>query len=413
MVMRAAELLEGEALAADAAATSISALAYDSRRVTPGALFAAWAGARADGHAHVPEALDRGAAFILCEHPVDSRGKPQHVTPQVRRTLAAAAARFYGDPAASLRMVGVTGTNGKTTTTSLIEALFEAAGLRPGVIGTLGTRYGGQSHDTGFTTPESVDLMASLACMRNAGVLGVAMEVSSQALAQSRVAGVRYDVGVFTNLTQDHLDYHGTLDAYFAAKAQLFRDHLKPGGVAVLNLDDPRVATLAGPKSLGFSRQGAAAAALCVRSCRMTAEGIALDLQTPAGPFTVASPLLGGFNVENILAAVGAGLALGLPPAVISRGIAALTRVPGRLERVSRPGEPLVLVDYAHTPDALDKALAAVREVTRGRLFCVFGCGGDRDPRSAPPWGRRPRAAPTGPCSPTTIHAARPRRLSP
>jgi UDP-N-acetylmuramoyl-L-alanyl-D-glutamate--2,6-diaminopimelate ligase len=405
---RAAEILRDVPLGAAAGAIVLTGLAYDSRRVEAGNLFAAWAGGRHDGHAHVGEAVARGAGLILCERPVDA-AVPVCVVRDVRRTLAEAARQFFDDPASHLRMVGITGTNGKTTTAHLVESVLAAAGVTPGIIGTLGLRYGGLLHETGLTTPESVDLVAALARMKAAGIRGVAMEVSSQALAQRRVAGVRYDVGVFTNLTQDHLDYHGTLDAYFAAKAELFHAYLKAGGVGVLNLDDARVASLAGPGRLGFSRRGAPDAAIRLASCALGVDGIRLEAQTPRGRLAVRSPLVGAFNVENILAALGVGLALELPTDAICRGIEALACVPGRLERVSRAGEPLVLVDYAHTPDALEKALAVVREVTPGRVFCVFGCGGDRDPTKRAPMGR----AAAGRASWSVLTNDNPRREAP
>ena len=386
--MRLADVLAEEDrtdLSRTAAVLEICGLAYDSRRVEPGFLFAAWAGARADGHAFVPQAVAQGAVAVLCERPMPGLSVPTLVLPQVRRSLAHAAQRFYGDPTAKLRMVGVTGTNGKTTTVHLLEAMCAAADWAPGVIGTLGSRYAGQVVEGGLTTPESVDLLKLLATMRDAGTQAVAMEVSSQALAQSRVAGLRFDVGIFTNLTHDHLDYHKTLEAYFAAKTELVTRLLKPGGVAVLNLDDARVKTLARPGTLGFSVGGPGE--VVAEDVHLGPEGIRFTARTPQGTVAIHSPLLGRFNVENILAAVAAGVALKIPLSTIAAGLAKLTHVPGRLERVNRSGEPLVLVDYAHTPDALRQALAAVREVTAGRLLCVFGCGGDRDPHKRAPMG--------------------------
>ena len=373
---------------ADGATTEITGLAYDSRKVQPGNLFAAWQGTRTDGHTHIPEALKRGAAAILCEHPIPNTQVPQCVVKDVRLTLAQAAQRFFHDPAASLKVVGITGTNGKTTTAHLVESLLQAANLSPGIIGTLGTRYGGAEQPGTLTTPESVDLVATLAKMQAAGSRSVVMEVSSHALHQQRVAGVGFDVGVFTNLTQDHLDYHGTLQAHFEAKLRLFTEHLKPQGVAVVNVDDPFGQRIQAPRRLRVSSHADADAEVRLTNLQMSPQGINLQVQTPRGLLTVHSPLMGRFNVENILAAVGVGEALSISPAHLVAGIGALARVPGRLERVSAGHEPLVLVDYAHTPDALDKALESVREITRGRLFCVFGCSGDRDPTKRGPMGQ-------------------------
>ena len=387
--MRLADVLAEEdrvGLSRSSADLDICGLAYDSRRVQPGFLFAAWAGGRADGHAFVPQAVQQGAVAVLCERPLPQVSVPTLVLPQVRRSLARAAQRFFGDPSAQLRMVGVTGTNGKTTTVHLVEAVCAAAGWAPGMIGTLGSRYAGTTVQGSLTTPESVDLLALLAQMQHAGTQAVGMEVSSQALAQSRVAGLRFDVGIFTNLTQDHLDYHKTLDAYFAAKTELVTQLLKPQGVAVLNGDDARVKTLARPGALLFSIDGPGD--VVAEDVHLGPSGIRFTARTPGGSVPIHSPLLGRFNVENILAAVAAGVALRLPLATVAQGIAQLTHVPGRLERVNRPGEPLVLVDYAHTPDALRQALGAVREVTAGRLLCVFGCGGDRDPGKRAPMGQ-------------------------
>jgi UDP-N-acetylmuramoyl-L-alanyl-D-glutamate--2,6-diaminopimelate ligase len=364
-----------------------ASLVYDSRRATPGACFAALPGARADGHAFVPQALAGGATSVVCERPVDCGRATRILVPDARLALATAARRFHGDPAARLVMVGVTGTNGKTTTTHVIEAILAAAGQRPAIIGTLGHRFEGDYVTTGLTTPESVDLVALVRALAERGATAVAMEASSHALHQHRVAGVDYDVGVFTNLTHDHLDYHGTLEAYFEAKAILFRERLKAGGRAVVNFDDAYGRKLAGPGVLFFSAAGDAGAGLRVQSQKLSGGGTELELVTPAGPLHLTSPLVGRFNVENVLAAVGVGLALGLAPAVITRGVAAVGAVPGRLERVSGAGQPLVVVDYAHTPDALEKVLRAVRGITPGRVYCVFGCGGDRDPKKRAPMG--------------------------
>jgi len=376
--MKLSALFAGQRVRVTGADVEITHLAYDSRKVVPGTLFAAWAGSKMDGHQFIPQAVERGAAAILSEHAVDGTSVACVVAADARAALAQAGQVFFSDPAQHLAMVGVTGTSGKTTTVHLIESILRASGRTPGMIGTLGTRYRDTVAVTGLTTPDAIDLLGLLRAMLEAGVDSVAMEVSSHALSMQRVAGVSFDVGVFTNLTQDHLDYHATLDQYFAAKTRLFTERLKPHGVRVLNWDDPRVRTLVAPGALSFS-QNDSQASISVSQLQLAAGGTHMRLRTPVGELALSSALVGRFNVENILAAVGATLALGLSPDRIAAGVAALRAVPGRLELVSMTGEPQVLVDYAHKPDALEKALLTTREMTRGRLFCVIGCGGDRD----------------------------------
>jgi UDP-N-acetylmuramoyl-L-alanyl-D-glutamate--2,6-diaminopimelate ligase len=392
--VKVSEIFAGQQVRVDGADVDVTALAYDSRRVERGSLFAALVGARADGHDHVQPALSAGAVAVLCERAIETGDATRVIARDARLALARAARQFYGDPAARLRMVGVTGTNGKTTTVHLLESILAAAGERPGIIGTLGTRHAGGEEATGLTTPESVDFVALLRRMAEAGTTSVAMEVSSHALAQERVSGASFDAGVFLNLSQDHLDYHGSFDNYFAAKARLFRERLKPGGAAAVNLDDRRVLALAGELQnsrpvFGFSL-AASDDVFCkvwLEEARLEPTHIAARIQTDAGQLRIASRLVGSFNVQNILAAVAAARAIGIEPDAIERGIAQLQGVPGRLERVAETNGPLVLVDYAHTPDAIEKALHAVREVTGRRLFCVFGCGGDRDEQKRPQMG--------------------------
>jgi len=373
------ELFAGLPVRIDGPDVDVTALACDSRRVVAGACFAALPGARADGHAFVTQALERGAASVLCERLVEHGRATEVLAANTRLVLAQAARRFFGDPSRALCMIGITGTKGKTTTSYLVEAVLAAAGRTPGVVGTLGYRYLAQHASTGLTTPESVDLVALLAKMVAADVQAVAMEVSSHALAQQRVSGVDFDVAVFTNLALDHLDYHGTMDAYFEAKRLLFTARRKAGGKVVTNIDDAYGARLFGGGAIGYSAAGAAAADVATATLHLGTSDTELSVRTPRGLLELRSPLVGRFNVDNILAAVAVGEALGLPHAAVARGVAALRAVPGRLERVSERGEPVVIVDYAHTPDSLEKVLAAVRAFTRGRLLCVFGCGGDRD----------------------------------
>ena len=390
--MKVRELFQGLEAIISGDDVDVAMLVCDSRKVARGCLFAALVGTRTDGHEHVAAAIEGGAVAVLCEREVDVGSATRIQVPNARRAFAVAAGHFFGDPAAALRMVGVTGTSGKTTSVYLVESILSAHGDRPAVIGTLGTRFAGVEQQTGLTTPESVDLVAMLAEMRRAGATAVAMEVSSHALAQERVAGVSFDVGVFTNLTHDHLDYHGDLESYFAAKCRLFDERLKPAGFAVLNLDDKRVRSLSQrlprERTIGFSLSPMSAlATLRVRELRLDATGIALQLGFQGSELAVRSPLIGRFNAANVVGAVAVALALGVPTSAIVAGVAAMKRVPGRLERIVSPDGPLVLVDYAHKPDALEKALVAVRELGRGRVICVFGCGGDRDREKRPVMG--------------------------
>jgi UDP-N-acetylmuramoyl-L-alanyl-D-glutamate--2,6-diaminopimelate ligase len=298
------------------------------------------------------------------------------------------AANRRGNPAAKMVMIGVTGTNGKTTTTHVIESILRAAGARPGIIGTVSNRYGGVEKPASYTTPTSVGLQALLREMLDAGTTHVVMEVTSQAIDQARIAGIFFHVAAFTNLTQDHLDYHGTMEAYFDAKALLFSRYLRAGdGVGVAYVDFEY-----GKKMLEHARDRKIACSTAGRAdvwaqrADFSIDGIDADLVTPRGPLPIQSPLLAAHNLQNIVVAVGVAEALGLPYEAIRQGIAALRGVPGRLERVDVPG-PAVLVDYAHTPDALERAIAAVRPLTKGKLVVVFGCGGDRDRTKRPKMG--------------------------
>ncbi len=370
----------------------VNAICYDSRRVMPGALFAAVRGTRVDGHDFIPDALARGAAALLVERPL-AAPVPVVISPDVRRSLAQAAAAFYGSPSTDLFVVGITGTNGKTTTAYLVESVLSAAGHRVGMVGTIDYHYAGQTFANPVTTPESLDLQRILAAMRSAGITHVVMEVSSHALDQHRVEGIQFNVGIFTNLTQDHLDYHRNMEAYWQCKRRLFTDHLPRGpkadrAVAVVNRDDPHGRRLA--KDLGRACLTCGADAqnrIHPLTWAATPAGLKARLATPLGPIAVDSALVGRHNLDNIMAAVGCGVGAGLSPQAIQRGIGALQRVPGRLEKVPDPAERHVYVDYAHTPDALEHALAALRPLTAGRLICVFGCGGDRDRTKRPLMG--------------------------
>jgi len=377
---------------------AIRGVRYDSREVSPGDLFVALRGTHSDGHAFIGRALDLGAAALLVETMPTleaCRGVPAVRVADTRRALAPIAAHFFGHPASDLRLVGVTGTNGKTSTTYLVESMLSAAKWRVGLIGTVEIRYAGHRQTSINTTPESLDLQRTLRAMCNEQIDAAVMEVSSHGLELGRVDGCAFRVAGFTNLSQDHLDFHGSMDAYFLAKARLFRDHLTPGGAAVVNIDDPvsekliAIARDAGADVIRVGRGENAAAELRLVSSQIELGGTHALLEDASGAFDVALPLLGDFNLENLLVAAGIARALGLDGARIAAGAAACRQVPGRMERVRGPGssEPTVLVDYAHTPDAVDKVLRTVRPLCRGRLVAVFGCGGDRD-RS-----KRPRMA--------------------
>jgi UDP-N-acetylmuramoyl-L-alanyl-D-glutamate--2,6-diaminopimelate ligase len=384
------ELAPGEPPRAD---PGIAGISIDSRAVAPGDLFVALRGENADGHEHLPQAAALGAvALLVDEAPGEGDLPPAIVVPDTRFALGPIARRFYGDPASELSLVGVTGTNGKTSTTFLVESILAAAGRSVGLIGTVEVRFAAETRRALNTTPESLELQRLLREMRTHGVDSAVMEVSSHGLVMGRVHGVGFDVAALTNLTQDHLDFHGDMDAYAEAKARLFRQHLKPGGVAVVNLDEPRAALFleaaraGGGRTLGVSRRADSNGDVCVSSADVSLAGITARLELPGGPLDVTLPLVGDFNVENLVVAVGIAVGLEIPPASIARGLAACPQVPGRMERVGgRQGEaPVVLVDYAHTPDAVEKLLRAVRPLTSGRVIAVFGCGGDRDRTKRP-----------------------------
>ena len=367
--------------------TEIGAIQYRAQAVHRGDLFVAIPGRSADGHDFIPTALANGAAAIVAQRNVDGAGNVITVG-DTRRAMGEMAARFYGNPADRLHMTGITGTNGKTTTTYLLESILTAAGHAVGVIGTINCRYNGRTFDSPVTTPESADLQRLLADMRRNGVTHVVMEVSSHGIDMQRIGGCRFDLAVFTNLTQDHLDYHRTMAAYWQCKQRLFTEYLRPdSGMAVVNVDDPRGKALADRLSTAVSTGRAPGCAVRPVDDRYDLQGITAQIVTPAGPFPCRSLLVGRHNMENILCAAGAGIAMGLPVATVKAGIERMTTVPGRLEPVANDRQRFVFVDYAHTPDALASVLAAVRAVSRSRLILVFGCGGDRDKGKRPLMG--------------------------
>jgi UDP-N-acetylmuramoyl-L-alanyl-D-glutamate--2,6-diaminopimelate ligase len=363
---------------------AVSGLTADSRRVEPGDCFVAVPGFKQDARRFVPDAIARGASLVVTEgEPLAGLSVAQVLVPSARVALARLADAFHGHPSAALTLVGITGTNGKTTTSYLVDALLRARGLTTGIIGTIQYVLGGEARPANQTTPEALEIQGMLAEMRGRHIGGVAMEVSSHALALSRVDGLEFDVAIFTNLTQDHLDFHGTFDEYRRAKRRLFEllaASPKPGRTAVVNADDPAgaamVAGLDVPVLLFGLGEGAH-----VRAVEHTSnlDGIRMTVDTPRGRLTLRSALIGEHNVSNLLGAVAAGLALGLTPIAIAEALAAVGTVPGRFEQVGAGQSFLVVVDYAHTPDALERVLATARKITRGRLGVVFGCGGDRD----------------------------------
>ncbi len=359
----------------------VSGLAYSSQSVTHGTLFFCVPGFRADGHDFAPEAVERGAVALVSQRPL-GLGVPELVVPDVRAAMGPAAARFYGDPTAALEVVGITGTNGKTTTAFLVRHLLEAAGRSTGLLGTVKRVVGGVEEEVERTTPEAIDLQATFRRMLDAGDTACAMEVSSHALELGRVAGIRFACRVFTNLTQDHLDFHPSMEDYFAAKRRLFEGP----GPAVVNLDDPWGRRLADEaEAIGFAVESEAD--YRARDVRFDLTGSSFTCESPEGSRELRSPLPGLFNVQNVLAAVAAARSLGVPMDVIADALPAFGRVPGRFEPVDEGQDFGLLVDYAHTPDSLENVLRAARAITNGRLVAVFGAGGDRDRSKRPLMG--------------------------
>jgi UDP-N-acetylmuramoyl-L-alanyl-D-glutamate--2,6-diaminopimelate ligase len=363
----------------------ISGLAYSSQSVTPGALFFCVPGFRADGHDFAPDAVARGAAALVAQRPM-RLGVPEVLVPDVRAAMGPAAARFYGDPTSALEVVGITGTNGKTTTAFLVRHLLEASGRSCGLLGTVKRVVGGEEEEVERTTPEAIDLQAIFRRMLDRGDRACAMEVSSHALELGRVAGIRFACRVFTNLTQDHLDFHGTMDAYFEAKRRFFDGP----GLSVVNVDDEYGRRIAAEvPAVTFAIEGDAD--YRAREIEFDLMGSRFTCESPDGPLEIESPLPGLFNVENVLAGIAAVRPLGVSAETIRTALSTFGRVPGRFEPVDEGQDFGVLVDYAHTPDSLENVLRAAREVTRGRLHVVFGAGGDRDRGKRPLMGEAAR----------------------
>ncbi|MBI1749180.1 MAG: UDP-N-acetylmuramoyl-L-alanyl-D-glutamate--2,6-diaminopimelate ligase [Acidobacteria bacterium] len=370
----------------------ISSVACDSRKATPGSLFVAIRGEKTDGNRYVTDAVARGARVVLSEQ-IAPAGLPPAVAwievRDARKALATAAANFYGRPAETLKLAGVTGTNGKTTTVFLVDAILRAAGLASGMFGTIRYRTPKGAQAAANTTPESLDLQRFLADVRDAGGTHATLEVSSHALALDRVWGCPFGVAVFTNLTRDHLDFHKTMDAYFAAKRRFFEG--TGGGapaVGVVNTDDPHGKQLAGLAQRTLTYGLLNGADITTKKFALAFSGLEFTAQTPAGKIEIRSPLVGRINVYNILAAAGAGIGLGLSTEAIEQGIRSLECVPGRFARIDE-GQPfLVVVDYAHTDDALRNLIQTARELVKtGRIITLFGCGGERDRTKRPLMG--------------------------
>lgn len=364
----------------------ITGVYYDSRTVEPGGLFVCIEGFQTDGHKFIPSALEKGAAAILCAHPVE--GIPENITvilaEDTRKALAVVSANFYGHPSRHMRMVGVTGTNGKTTTTYLIQSILNKMGRKVGIIGTIENRIGDKVLPASRTTPESRELQALLEQMRAEGVTDVVMEVSSHSLDLCRVEGIVFDAAVFTNLTQDHLDYHKTMENYRAAKGILFERAKK----SIINMDDSAGEYMAGRSSgeiLPFAVEKKTA--LTAEGIEISAEGTSFDLLWQGRRIPVRLHTPGRFSVYNALGAAGACLALGAPLETIAEGLTENRGVSGRFQTISSRKGFQAVVDYAHTPDGLENVLKTAGEFAKGRIITVFGCGGDRDKSKRPIMG--------------------------
>jgi UDP-N-acetylmuramoyl-L-alanyl-D-glutamate--2,6-diaminopimelate ligase len=371
---------------------TIRALCYDSRRVESNDVFFAWKGVKTDGHRYIAEVCGNGAAAVVLEDSrFDGAGPTFIEVDDARRAMATMSADFFGRPDRALEMVGVTGTNGKTTTAFILKHLLTEPGQPVGLIGTVRYEIGERVLPASRTTPESLDLHELLSQMKAAGCRRAVMEVSSHALEQGRVAPIDFQVGVFTNLTQDHLDYHGTMEKYFEAKRLLFANLDRAGkpGVAVINLDDPYGARLAQAfspslRTITYSVRGASDAEITADRLSVNAAGTKGMLHFEGTTREFELPLIGSYNVANALAAVGGALALDLSMDVILERLRDTPQVPGRLEKFVSKDGVLAVVDYAHTDDAVRKALAVLRGITRGRLLVVLGCGGNRDAAKRP-----------------------------
>jgi UDP-N-acetylmuramoyl-L-alanyl-D-glutamate--2,6-diaminopimelate ligase len=369
---------------ADARDVEVSGLAYDNRAVTPGTLYFSVPGFTRDGHDFAPDAAARGAAALVVQRPL-GLGVPEVLVEDVRRAMAPAAARFYGDPTADLDVVGVTGTNGKTTTAFIVRALLEAGGRQTGLLGTVTSVIGGIEHPVQRTTPEAIDLQRTFRSMLDAGDVACSMEVSSHALELHRADAIHFAVAIFTNISRDHLDFHPTMEDYFQAKRRLFVD-ARPRH-SVINVDDTYGARLAaeldGPVTFALDRE----ATFQALEVRTGLDGSQFTVDGPDGRIQLSSPLRGRFNVYNLLGAFAAARAAGVAFDAVAAAIETVGEVPGRFQSVDEGQDFAVLVDYAHTPDSLENVLRAARGLARGRVHVVFGAGGDRDRGKRPLMG--------------------------
>ncbi len=374
----------------------VFSIACDSNKVGCNTAFVAVRGASVDGHSFVHDAVSRGATMIITEREVLHEGAVYVEVEDTKVALAKLAAAFFGHPSREMKLIGITGTNGKTTSTYLIESALKLSGANSGVVGTVSWRFAGKELDAPNTTPMALELQELLRDMRQKKVTHAVMEVSSHACDQSRVKSVDFDVAAFTNLTHDHLDYHGDIEEYYQAKKRLFVEYLvesaKPHKTAVINIDDPYGARLAkeigsfGPKiaTFGFSDD----AGFKIEKLVSTTGGNSFDIVTCDGRFAVKSKLCGRFNALNVTLAFACLISSGMDSATAIRGIEALDRVPGRLDPVDNTSGISVFVDYAHTPDALKNVIQTIREISTSRLITVFGCGGDRDRAKRPVMGK-------------------------
>ncbi|MCL2625808.1 MAG: UDP-N-acetylmuramoyl-L-alanyl-D-glutamate--2,6-diaminopimelate ligase [Cystobacterineae bacterium] len=368
----------------------IQGLCTDSRKVKEGDLFIALPGVYADGATYIAEAINRGAAAVVSEKGLGETKIPAFMVSSARKVLAVIAANYYGRPADSLDMIGVTGTNGKTTVAWLVESICAAGGSSTGLLSTIVNRYAGKSFEPSHTTPEPVELQGYLRKMVDADVETVVMEVSSHALTQERVHGLTFRSAAFMNLSRDHLDYHKDMEDYFQAKRKLFTEGLSPGGVAIVSAEDSYALRIYNEFRVGrrtaWKFSGEDSAELFAANTSFSAEGIVATLKTPAGDIPIKSHLLGAHNLENIMAAAGLTLSLGFSRKDVQAGIENMKHIPGRMEKVAANGVT-ALVDFAHTEAALRCALLSARKICTGKLLVVFGCGGERDTGKRPCMG--------------------------
>lgn len=371
----------------------VHGIAYDSRKVKKNYVFIAIPGEKDDGMKYAGEAVRNGAAAIVTKsYDPSLENVVQVVVDDPRTVLSSLSRDFYGNPSSLLYVVGITGTNGKTTTTYLIESIFKAAGRKPAIIGTVNYRFMDTKIKAVNTTPDSLDLNAMMSEYLSRGATDVIMEVSSHAIAQGRVNDINFDAAIFTNLTQDHLDYHKTMENYYATKAILFEKLLvashKGNKFAILNSDDPWVKRIRIKRGIHVLRFGNSLQAdIKLTGSSASLDGIRMELTTPIGDLELQSPLVGSYNISNIMAAVTLALVSNISAEHIRGGIRSLASVPGRVERIDNDRGVYAFVDYAHTPDALEKVLTALREMKKKKVICVFGCGGDRDRGKRPLMG--------------------------